>query len=292
MPHSETEKLNNSQCSVQRPRQKSNLIVSIATIPSRIGKLRPTLESLLHGNLVPDKILVVHPEFCKWESSNYEIPEFLRDPAFCKGIIENYVCSTDWGPGTKLLGALEFIDAECILVIADDDIIYHKDFLKGLVKSQISDEKSSFSYYTYRAGGLRIGQGCDGFSFWSPNLSGAKEFVDKYVTGTPLLYHDDLWISFFLFSKNIVIRQTPLPTGQKLIYEQVLPNNVLSSEISGTLARDNIFKEALPRLAKSVNISQTMKLQLCIFGATDKVKMKCRNAFIRAISLKKKYHDF
>ena len=50
--------------------------------------------------------------------------------------------------------------------------------------------------------GLTIGQGCDGFSFWSPNVKQIREFFEKHVMGTNLFFHDDLWVSFFLASNR------------------------------------------------------------------------------------------
>ena len=183
------------------------VVVSIATLPSRIGSMRPALESLLGGDLVPDRILVVITDYSPREKCGFVIPDFLEDPAFTQGIVEVVVSSRDWGPGTKSLGALEHIKEDCILVTADDDVAYQSYFLSTLAKAQNERRDCSFSYYTYRAGGLTVGQGCDGFSFYSPNLAGVREFVEANVVGTTLHYHDDLWISFFLFSRGVKVRR-------------------------------------------------------------------------------------
>ena len=94
-------------------------IVSIATLPSRIGSMRPTLQSLLDGELVPDRILVVVTDYSEREKSRDVIPDFLSDERFTRGVIEVVLSSRDWGPGTKLLGALEHIDDDCNLWRSD-----------------------------------------------------------------------------------------------------------------------------------------------------------------------------
>lgn len=234
---------------------KLPVIVSIATVPSRIAHLRPTLESLLAGELAPTKIFIVRPEYCNWESSDYVTPSFLNDDAFCQGIIENVISKVDWGSGTKLLGSVDRLPDQCYLVLADDDVAYHPRFLLDIVRAQSAKHDFSFSYYTYRAGGLTFGQGCDGYSFYSPNLNGIEEFARKNVLGTSLMYHDDLWIGFFLFMKGITVKQVDPPIDGQLIYEQLIPNDVLSSQVSGNLARDQIFKESFPRLLRSNAVS-------------------------------------
>lgn len=229
------------------PKYPLPVIVSIATLPSRIGQLRPTLDSLLNGELVPDRILVLRSEFSERENSGYVIPDFLYDETYCQGIIEVKV-TKDVGPGTKVLGAIDHLEKDCYLVLADDDVCYHARFLADIINAQASRPDCSFSYFTYRASGLTLGQGCDGFSFYSPNLRGIKDFAEKYVVGTTLLYHDDLWISFFLFAKGVKVKTVPTPVLGETVYTQTIPNEGLSSLTTGELARDRIVNENLPRL--------------------------------------------
>ena len=238
---------------IPREDTKSSLPVhvSIATIPSRIGDLQATLHSLLCGTKVPDKIYVVHPEYCVWEKSSYQIPSFLNDAEWHRGIIEHIVCEMDWGPSTKIMGVLQDLPKEAYLVIADDDVVYDEHFLEGLISAQSQSWDSSFSYHTYQADGLTIATGCDGLTFYAPNLDGVEEFVRTHVVGTPLLYHDDLWIAFFLFRQDVRIRQVRKPAGSnELIYTQVLPNDVLSGASEGQFARANIYREGIKRLRK------------------------------------------
>lgn len=195
------------------------LIVGITTLPSRIRAIRPTLESLLSGDLKPDSIRIVCPAVSLREKTGYAIPDFLADPRFHGGVVELVRVERDFGPGSKLLGVLPSLEGPSYLVIADDDVRYRPDFLAGLYEAQAADHGSSFSYFTYTAERFTLGQGCDGFSFWAPNLQGITDFFLKYVDGTDVMFHDDLWISLFLASRGIAVRSLAHKLGSGLIYE-------------------------------------------------------------------------
>lgn len=264
------------------------VIVSIATLPSRIGHLRPTLDSLMDGDLVPDKILVLRSNFSERENSGYIVPDFLNDQKYCRGIVQ-LIITDDWGPGTKVLGAVDHLKEDCYLVLADDDVIYHPKFLYDIVGAQASNPDRSFSYYTFRVGGLTCGQGCDGFSFYSPNLEGIKHFAEKNVVGTSLLYHDDLWISFFLYKKGIKVRAVSTPVAGETVYSQVLPNEGLSSITSGDLSRDNIVKDNFPRLLRQSDLSKRSRAFLFMIQFYDVVYHYVSKSVIRLHRMISKY---
>lgn len=245
------------------------LIVSITTLPSRIAAMRPSLESLLSGRQRPDKLLIPLPPVSLRENSGYSLPDFLRSSDFCGGIIEVVPVERDWGPGTKLLGALSHLPAKACLVIADDDVRYHADFLHGLGKAQAADHSAPFSYHTYMNDGLVIGQGCDGFSFWTPNLDGIASFAAKHVKDTPLVFHNDLWISFFLATRGIAIKQVRRFDGHP-VYEVAHQINPLS-QLSGELARGKIRREGLRRLMREVEMTAARRRELRAARWRDKL---------------------
>ena len=102
------------------------VVIGMTTLPSRISRIRPSLKSLLEGDLRPDKIIVSFPEVSIREKSTYYIPDFLLDRDFCGNVIELSRSSLDFGPGNKLLGALEAHPTDCYLVVADDDVRYRQ----------------------------------------------------------------------------------------------------------------------------------------------------------------------
>ena len=252
--------------------RETKIVVSIATIPSRIASLGPTLDSLMAGTRVPDQVLIVHPDFCVWEESQYPEVDFLSSPKFYDGRVVEFITTRDWGPSTKILGALEFVKDDCIMILADDDVAYHPSFVEGLVEAQERDKTSSFSYLTYRCFGLVLGQGVDGFSFWTPNLKGMQEFAERHVIGTTLMYHDDLWISFFLYLKRIDVKRLKVPDGRLMVYDQLLPNNVLSSVTSGSLFRANIVRDHARQLLRMPQVTSSQRRMLAAHHAIQTCK--------------------
>ena len=196
------------------------------------------------GTLVPDKILLPLPKWSDRERAPYVLPGFLKDNDFAGRIVEVIDAARDWGPGTKLLGALRSIPDSCHLIVADDDVRYKPIFLEGIVNAQRRDKNSSFSYYTYNLDGLTIGQGCDGFSFYSPNLDRILPFAEKHVMGTKLFYHDDFWISFFLASKGISVEAVGGSDNGSLIYDDEFIDGGSLRFLDGSFLRDAIQREA------------------------------------------------
>jgi hypothetical protein len=227
------------------------ILVGITTLPSRIGLMRPVLDSLLNGNLVPDKIYVSVPELSLREKTGYVIPDFFHEDAIAKKV-EIIRLDQDYGSGTKLLGLLGRIEKPSYVVLADDDVAYKRFFLRRLIEHQRSDHQSSFTFYAYLLGGLRVGQGVDGLSFWSANLDGVRDFYQRYIAGTDLMFHDDLWISFYLMTRRVMVKNlAPLLEGgeAKDILHAV---NALTAE-TGPLARQRLNVLVTP-LFNQVNV--------------------------------------
>src|SRR5262249_53177239 len=125
--------------------------------------------------------------------------------------------------------------------------------------------------YTYRVGGLMVGQGCDGFSFWSPNIADIKSFAEKYVSGTNLAYHDDLWISFYLAAKGIPVRSLEHLLDGRTIYEADYVYQNSLRFLSGELDRNLLNKEGLERLLDEVEMPTSRRLKLKVIGRLDRL---------------------
>ncbi|MDR3457308.1 MAG: hypothetical protein P4N60_07675 [Verrucomicrobiae bacterium] len=242
------------------------VVVSITTLPSRIGKMRPCLDSLLAGDVVPDKILLPLPNFSQRENCAYEIPAFLKTQYGTA--VEIVAAEQDFGPGTKVLGVLNRIPDPCYLIAADDDVSYQPHFLSGLLAGQRGAHAASFSYHTYRTGGLTIGQACDGFSFYSPNLRGLDAFYQDHVSGTDLFYHDDLWFSFFLFLRGIAIKRPVMEKGAGPVYSVVHNTNQLHT-LSGELARKQLNRRGIQRLLQTTKTGPRKKYRLQAVAVFD-----------------------
>ena len=244
--------------------------VSITTLPSRIDRIRPTIESLLGGSHVPDRVLIAIPPFSQREQRDYVVPAFLGEfgPS-----VEVVRCGQDWGPGTKLLGSLDALPEKSYLVVADDDVIYKSSFLSVLIAAQSADHSASFSYYVYRTGGLWVGQGCDGFSFWKPNLAGITDFARAHIAGTSYRLHDDLWISYYLATKGVQVKMIAPPDGS-LIYEKNIDDSSLQN-LSGEQWRERLQRQGLRHLLRTGTMPLATRWRLYALTVADHATSLC-----------------
>jgi hypothetical protein len=213
------------------------IYVSFTTLPSRIGRIRDTIDSLLAQTVVPETIFVSIPDRSLREDCGYVLPEWLRSKSVPR--VEVVRCARDYGPGTKLLGCLPHISRPACLIIVDDDLKYSPFVIERLYRAQMSEPRSSFSFYVYRFGPLMIGQGADGFSFYTPNLTGIEEFAIVALQSPALFVTDDLWISAFLNNKGIRIKSLrPFLSPNEVVYAHAyVPPNQLQN-LGGELQRD------------------------------------------------------
>jgi hypothetical protein len=235
--------------------------VGITTLPSRVGLIKPCLQSLLDGDCRPHRIVLTLPDALLREPDGYDVPDFIHDRAWHDGIVEVARPPRDCGPGSKLLGALTVIAEPTCLILADDDVRYRRDFVARFVAAQIGATDRAFSGWTYRCNGVTIGQGCDGFSLWTPALDGAQAFFDRYVAGTRFAFHDDLWISFFLALRGI--RVTELPTAAGRGYDQVHQVGALS-QLGGELERNALTRDGIDHLIAVADMPAARRLRLRI----------------------------
>jgi hypothetical protein len=98
---------------------RSDLVVTLTTTPSRIGLLEPVLKSLLDQTRPPARIILNVPDFSIRENVAYAIPESLSQ---LKSL--DIRRTADLGPGTKLIPTLATLPASAGIVVLDDDRIY------------------------------------------------------------------------------------------------------------------------------------------------------------------------
>ncbi|MEP2533046.1 hypothetical protein [Shimia sp.] len=103
---------------------KSDIVVSLTTIPSRIALIDTVLKGYLDQSRPPKKILLNVPDFSLREEVAYDVPAHLEQ----LDAVE-IVRGKDWGPATKLIPALLASEPDQLIVVGDDDRIYPHDFL-------------------------------------------------------------------------------------------------------------------------------------------------------------------
>ena len=180
------------------------IYVSLTTIPQRIKDLNKSVESLLKQSKKPDKIYINIP--LKYKRFD-EIIDDDQIPKFDDKIIEITRCE-DCGPGTKLLGSLNKLKKDSLIILADDDNFYEDYMIEKFFYFHSIAPNNAYSFYVHPLGKFGIGQGADGFAINTNYLSGIKNFYDKVVKDYKELFlYDDLWISYFLyyFKKNKIL---------------------------------------------------------------------------------------
>ena len=176
------------------------IYISLSIIPHRIKYLEKTINSLLEQSKKPDKIFINIPY--KYRRFDDVVKE-NQLPKFNNKIIEITRCD-DCGPGTKLLGSLDKLNNDSLIILVDDDNVYEDYMVEKFYYNYMKNPENSYSFYVHPLGNLNIGQGADGFAINTKNLNGIKHFYEKIVKDYKELFlYDDLWISYFLhFIKN------------------------------------------------------------------------------------------
>jgi len=172
------------------------IYVSISTIPQRVKYINKAINSLLKQTKKPDKIFVNIPH--KFKRFN-EIIEETQIPKFNSSIVEVTRCE-DYGPGTKLLGSLNKLKEDSLLILADDDHTYKDYMIEKFFYFYSKAPNNAYSFFVYPIENFPVGQGADGFAINTNHLKGIKTFYEKVVKDYKELFlNDDVWISYFLY---------------------------------------------------------------------------------------------
>ena len=180
------------------------IYVSISTIPPRIKNLEKSVKSILGQTLKPDKIFINIPyKYKRFKEiiSDDQIPNF-------KDISVEVTRCEDCGPGTKLLGSLDKMKKNSLVILADDDNTYENYMVEKFYYFYKVAPENAYSFYVHPLDNFPIGQGADGFGINTNALQGIKNFYEKIVKDYKELFlYDDPWISYFLYyiKKNKIL---------------------------------------------------------------------------------------
>ena len=209
------------------------IYVSITTIPQRLKNLNKSVDSLLNQSRKPDRIFINIPNQYKRFK---EIIKSEEIPKFEDSSVKITRCD-DYGPGTKLLGSINEINKDSLVILADDDHIYDDYMIEKFYYYYSKAPENAYSFYVHPLKNFGVGQGADGFAINSNSLDGVKKFYNEVVkTNGDLFIHDDLWTSFFLFfvkKVKILSLQSQLKKNENnkrsLIYKKHSQDNGLIS---------------------------------------------------------------
>lgn len=205
----------------------SGIVVTLTTLPGRIGRILPALNSLLDQTAPADRIYLALPPFSRRERKGYVIPEGLeKHPAVTLLPVER-----DWGPATKLIPVLRRYESapDTPILAVDDDNVYPRTFLETFSRYANALPGAAFSLRgcsvpasrrwqdcrEFKGSGIAVPvltdiiEGCGGILV-RPRFFGG-DFFDYSRAPSEAFFVDDLWISGHLARRKIPRYVLPFP---------------------------------------------------------------------------------
>ncbi len=106
---------------------RSDCVVTLTTIPSRLPHIATTLKSLMRQSRAPARIVLNLPHHSKRENAAYAVPDFLQG---LKSVVVHR-CE-DMGPATKAIPTLLREAPTQKIIVVDDDRIYPHNLVADL----------------------------------------------------------------------------------------------------------------------------------------------------------------
>ena len=118
---------------------RSDCVVTLTTIPSRLPHIATTLKSLMRQSRAPARIVLNLPHHSKRENAAYIVPEFLQGLKS----VAIHRCE-DLGPATKAIPTLLREAPTQKIIVVDDDRIYPANLVADLEAAADGDKHSAF----------------------------------------------------------------------------------------------------------------------------------------------------
>ena len=171
--------------------EEPKIIVSVATIPSRIKGLLKLVENLLSGNIPPDKIIFSLPSKYKLfpdsethiEKINNLLLEYIKkDIVYINEFKVDNENIYDYGPCNKWLGVYKFLEDNpeynqnnFVAIVLDDDVLYNLDYFEILMdKHKLYNRDVITGYTSYSNYGKNLTVNIREFKTRSPLLKGVN----------------------------------------------------------------------------------------------------------------------
>ena len=135
----------------------SKVIVTLTTLPTRIVQeydhgFKSNLNSLLNQEYDEYEIHLNVPDKLKHTNVDYIIPDWLKELSNNNPKLKIFNVGEDLGPVTKLYYTLKRVtDPEAIIIVCDDDLVYHPKMVDEQVKNQSRFENTAVGYDGCRA---------------------------------------------------------------------------------------------------------------------------------------------
>lgn len=189
-----------SRSGVNRVLREVPLIVSLTSYEERFSDLEISLYSLLNQSIKPDRIILwLSDELDGINDLPYEITRYIKN-----GLEIRFV--KDIRSYTKAIYALkEFPDA--LIVTADDDIYYPKDWLEKLYHSYIANPKD---IQVHRAHRIKINEGeIAPYESWDKHVEEESARYDNFLTGVGGVLYPPNCFSKEVLREDIFLKYAP-----------------------------------------------------------------------------------
>lgn len=221
----------------QKPRAK-DLYISMTTYEPRLLVFEYAVLSILRGTILPEKILIYVPKGFKNLVLNNP-NSFIKDELEY-GLIQIIEMDEDLGPHSKFFYSFKDFGSNKDIVICDDDVVYYKDWLKGLILA--AESYPDFGVFAYKTvnvtvkgqevlpyedlihldsgnkpiNGLMYAEGVGGVLYRKGLL--LKEVLNKDVFMDLLPKADDVWLWYCSYLNKVKIKHIKPISGIKLLF--------------------------------------------------------------------------
>jgi len=220
-------------------KSEERIIISLSTIPDRIDRLQPTIESLLNQTRPPDEIVLAIPDFSIRQQRGYKIPDWLNQTPKVR-ILR---CDKDWGPATKFIAVVQDELAagrtHTLIMVVDDDrtcprdsvelyLHYHQElpdaalsFRGGPMPRSLNwrDCKIEFGVDLRAPKQTAVITGCGSYLI-QPRFFD-RSLWDYSTAPESAFYMDDMWISGCLERRGVNRYIIPASDVMRTVFRQI-----------------------------------------------------------------------
>ena len=231
-------------CGINHSTNRENkIIVSLTSYQERFKNLPIALYSLLNQSIKPDKLILwLNKEYDDMTTLPYNITKLINN-----GLEIRFV--KDIKSYTKVIHALkEFSDS--IVVTADDDIYYRKDWLKNLYMSYVANPEDIHVHRAHRV--LLEDDKILPYENWKKHVNEESARFDNFLTGVGgVLYPPKCFINE-VFREDIFLKNAPTADDLWLWVMALLSNRkirvvqnhyctIILTDILSHFTKDNLY---------------------------------------------------
>lgn len=222
-------------------KRETPIIISLTSYEARFRDLPITLYSLLNQNLKPDRIILwLNEDYKDLSNLPYEITQFIKN-----GLEIRFV--KDIKSYTKAIYAFkEFSDS--IIVTADDDIYYPKDWLKKLYLSYIAYPDDIQVHRAHKANLNKK------YEDWEKHVNEEDARFDNFLTGVGGVLYPPKCFSKEVLREDVFLKNAPNADDvwlwiMALVHNRkirVVKNHIrtlISVNIFNQLFKNNLYKK-------------------------------------------------